>query len=215
MITDFKCITDIDEHSPSEDEEADLRVLRGETQPEAPHDRGRALAEGRWDDTTDVLNDHRMRNRANKPPSQQHLLNAAKHQLQQYPDTDNEGEHGGKGGEDEEEHGGEVREDEEDSNGADSRSEEDEERLTKRATRNSKSDGTISPKTAGYYPDSWRAAIDRAKEHFRCFTFLQNLFPSRDLNLADAEEVLSKVIADTKAKKKLFDHSKFLIRSDL
>jgi hypothetical protein len=50
--------------------------------------------------TRDVLNDHRAQNRPNKPPNQQQLLNAAKHQLQRtrntdLSDTDNEDEEAG------------------------------------------------------------------------------------------------------------------------
>ena len=47
------------------------------------------------------------------------------------------------------------------------------------------------------------------KELFRRFTFLSNLFPSRELNLADAEAVLSNIVADAKAKKKPFDQGEF------
>jgi hypothetical protein len=45
-----------------------------------------------WDDARDILVDHRSRNRPNKPPSQQQLINAAKHQLRSTPSangTDN------------------------------------------------------------------------------------------------------------------------------
>ena len=149
-----------------------------------------------------------MRIRANKPPSQEHLLDAARHQSQTYSDTGKDREaRGGEGGENE--NGGENEENEEDD--AEDEAAEEGEGCRRRATRNSKSGGIISAKTAGYYPASWRAAIDRAKEHFRHYTFLKNLFPFRELDLVDAEEILSKIIADMKARKKIFDPSKFLI----
>ena len=65
-----------------------------------------------------------------------------------------------------------------------------------------------NPKTAGHYPECWREAIDRAKEQFRRFVMLYNLFPSRDAHLQDATRILSKVIADERSDGKLFNPSK-------
>lgn len=67
------------------------------------------------------------------------------------------------------------------------------------------------PKTAGYYPECWREAIDRAKEQFRRFVMLYNLFPSRDAHLQDAARILSKVIADERSEGKPFNPSRSLI----
>ncbi|KAF8804083.1 hypothetical protein BYT27DRAFT_7259532 [Phlegmacium glaucopus] len=149
---------DINENSPSEDEAAAGRALRRE---EVIF--GNAGSNGDANDTRDVLNDHRARNRPNKPPNEQQLLNAAKHQLQgpnnsstHMSDVEAEGDTG-----DEEE-------------------------------------GT------GYYPDCWREAIDRAKEKFRCFTMLYNLFPGHDDHLRDAAMILSKIVAEEKSEGKMF-----------
>jgi len=51
-----------------------------------------------------------------------------------------------------------------------------------------------------YYSSSgvWATAITKAKEVFRRFTMLSNLFPLRDSHLQDAAGILSKVIADLK-----------------
>ena len=66
-------ILDIDEESPSEEDEAAQWALR-----EISPDNQAAL---QWEDVTDVLQEHRARNRANKPPNDQPLLDAAKKQL--------------------------------------------------------------------------------------------------------------------------------------
>ena len=46
------------------------------------------MISGNANSTRDVLNDHRVRNRPNKPPSEQQLINAAKHQLRDTHDSD-------------------------------------------------------------------------------------------------------------------------------
>jgi len=133
--------------------------------------------------TRDILDDHRRQNRPNKTPSQQQLLNAAKRQLQ---GTNNAG----------------------DSDVEDSQSEE-EGSLRTRARRHKPAEA--NPKTAGHYSECWREAIDRAKEQFRRFVMLYNLFPSRDAHLQDAARILSKVIADERSEGKPFNPSKSLI----
>jgi hypothetical protein len=50
-----------------------------------------------------------------------------------------------------------------------------------------------------YYPSCWRESIDRAKEKFRHFTMLYNLFPGRDNHLQDAARILSKIVAEEKS----------------
>jgi hypothetical protein len=132
------------------------------------------------DDLTDVLQDHRARNRANKPPDQEQLLAAANRQLQ-----------------------GVSNENEEDDDEEDDDEEEHEEETADgsiRAQRHSKSNGEAKPTTARYYPGAWRVAIIKAKTLFRRFVVLHNLFPLRDLHLQDAATILSKTIADLKSK---------------
>lgn len=74
-----------------------------------------------------------------------------------------------------------------------------------------KSDG--NPKVLKYYSSAgaWVTAISKAKEVFRRFTMLYNLFPLRDSHLQDAARVLSKVVADLKEEDPtlIFDPSKF------
>lgn len=135
-----------------------------------------------WVDLNDVLQQHRVRNKANKPPKEQQLLDAARRQLEDTgADSDNDDEDKDK-----------------DKDGDDNES-------------TTKSDG--NPKTLKYYSSSgvWVTAITKAKEVFRRFTMLHNLFPLRDSHLQDAAMILSKVIADLKEEDTtlIFDPSKF------
>ena len=83
----------------------------------------------------------------------------------------------------------------------------------KRATRNSKSDGTVKPTTVKYYNGTaWKPALIRAKLAFRCYTILEHLFPLTDTHLEDAELILSKTVTDMK-KRVTFDSSEFLLCS--
>ena len=136
--------------------------------------------------TRDVLNDYRERNRPNKPPSQQQLLNAAQRQLQ-----------------------GTGNRDISDLDSSADNNEDGEEGTRRTHARRHKPE-EANPKTAGHYPECWREAIDRAKEQFRRFVMLYNLFPSRDAHLQDAARILSKVIADERSEGKLFNPSRFL-----
>jgi hypothetical protein len=169
-------ISDIDEASPSEDEQAAQLALHGDAGNPSSYE------DNHYNAPSDVLNDHQARNRPNKPPSQQQLLEAAKRQLQSTPNNEMSGE---------------------DSDGEDSQMD------GSRGSR--KSNVNVSPITAGYYPHCWREAIDRAKERFRRFIVLHDLFPARDTHLQDAAMILSKVIADEKASGKIFDPGRGLI----
>jgi hypothetical protein len=175
----FKPIVDIDEVSPSEEEDAAQQALHNTS-----------LNQDKWNDMTDVLSTYRARNRSTKPPNEQRLLDAAKLQLQDVSDNGNSND------QDEEE------EEEE---------EEEENTPRIRAPRNSKSDGTISPQTAKYYSDCWKEAIERAKERFRRFIILHNLFPDRDNHLQDAATILSKIVADEKSTGKPFNASTYFL----
>jgi len=132
----------------------------------------------------DVLQEHRARNRANKPPNDQRLLDAAKKQLTG-PDDDDEGDEGDDANDDN------VDDDSE----------------------SPKTNSNGNPKTLKYYSSSgvWVTAITKAKEVFRRFTMLSNLFPLRDSHLQDAAGVLSKVMADLKDEDPtlIFDRRKF------
>jgi hypothetical protein len=130
-----------------------------------------------------VLVDHRARNKPNNPPSAEQLLRIAKDQL----------------GVDEEE----DKEDKLDEAGSDNEAEDEGEDVPtrKRATRNSKSDGTVKPTTVKYYNGTaWKPALIRAKLAFRRYTMLECLFPLTDTHLEDAELILSKTVTDMKNK---------------
>lgn len=128
----------------------------------------------------DILNDHQAWNRPNKPPSQQQLLNAAKCQLQGASNTDV----------------------------SDVDNNEDEEEGTRRVHAHRHKPAEADPKTAGHYPECWREAIDHAKELFRHFVILYNLFPNCDTHLQDAARILSQVTAKERSEGKPFNPSK-------
>lgn len=138
-----------------------------------------------WKDLTDVLEQHRVRNRANKPPREQQLIDAAQRHLQ----------------------GTGTRSDTEDDNGNEidnDNDEDDGESVRKKLEGN--------PKVLKYYSGggAWVTAINKAKEAFRRFTIVYNLFPLRDSHLQDATRILSEAIADLKEEDPnlVFDRSK-------
>lgn len=140
-----------------------------------------------WEDLTDVLQQHRVQNRANNAPKERQLLDAAKQHLQvTSAGSDNEDE------------------DRDNINNNDDDDDDNEPSKTK-FDRN--------PKVLKYYSSSgvWVTAISKAKEVFRRFTMLYNLFPLRDSHLQDAARILSKAIADMKDEDPtlIFDRSKF------
>ncbi len=178
------CDTDIDENSLIEDEEPAHQALQ-DGNPES-------------DKARDILDDHRKRNRANKPPNEQLLLNAAKRQLGGTHNTHSD-----------------VDDDVDDVSNVDGtgdtageKEDDENENACRRRARRKKPDEP-DPKTAGYYPNCWREAIDRAKELFRRYTILYHLFPGRDEHLRNAAWLLSKVVADERSEGKLFDEGKF------
>ena len=199
----FKFIADIDEASPSEDEEAAQRALHGAeggyVQPEGSvfkfivnkktqlmfiADRSEHVESG---NARDILHDHRAKNRPNNAPDQQKLFNAARRQLR-----------------------GTGNADVSDFDSNPDNNEDEEEGTQRMRARRHKQD-EAGPRTAGHYPECWREAIDRAKEQFRRFIMLYNLFPSRDAHLQDATRILSKVIADERSNEKVFDPGKSLV----
>jgi len=168
----LSAILDIDEESPSEADDAAQQALRI-----SPDDQ----AEIQWGNVTDVLQQHRARNRANKPPNEQRLLDAARQQLNG-TGTDSDKE--------------------DDDNGDD-----DSESLSSKTN----SDGNPKALKYYSSSGAWVTAITKAKEVFRRFTMLYNPFPLRDSHLQDAARILSKVIADLKEEDTtlIFDRRKF------
>jgi len=166
----LSAILDIDEESPSEADEAAQQALHNQAE---------------WGDVTDLLQQHRARNRANKPPNEQRLLDAARQQLNgTCADSDKE-------------------EDDDNNDDDDNESPSPQTNL----------DGNRDPKALKYYSSSgvWVTAITKAKGVFRRFTMLYNLFPLRDSHLQDAATILSKVIEDLKEEDTtlVFDRRKF------
>jgi hypothetical protein len=147
----------------------------------------------------DVLDHHRAQNKPNNPPSPERLLGAANTQrgIDHEPNDDGMCIEGDKDSEAEE-------------------SEEDEDNpfpTRKRATRNSKSDGTVKPTTVKYYNGTaWKPALIHAKLAFRRYTMLKYFFPLTDTHLEDAELILSKTVTDMK-NKVTFDSGKFVLPS--
>ena len=133
-----------------------------------------------------MLDNHRARNKPNKPPSAERLLDAGRHQLGISRGEEGEGEDG----EGEEGEGEEGKSDDDES--SESRG---------RAIRHSKSDGTVKATTAKYYDGTaWKTAIIQGKLAFRRYIILQYLFPLTDSHLEEAELILSKIIADLQPK---------------
>jgi hypothetical protein len=143
-----------------------------------------------------VLDHHHARNKPNNPPNAERLLSAAKDQL----------------GIDDEDKEDELIEGRNDNEAEEEEEEEEEEVPTrKRATRNSKSDGTVKPTTVKYYNGTaWKPALIRAKLAFRRYTMLEHLFPLTDTHLEDAELILSKTVTEMK-NKVTFDSGEFLL----
>ena len=167
-------ILDIDDESPSEADITAQRALHNTT----PN------TDLRWEGVTDVLREHRARNRANKPPKDQVLLNAVERQIAGTASDQGDDEDGND----------DVEDDVEDSG--------------------PKTNSDANPTALKFYSGSgvWVTAITKAKEVFRRFTMLFNLFPLRDSHLQDATEILSKVIADLKEEDPtlIFDRRKFV-----
>lgn len=140
-----------------------------------------------------MLDQHRARNNPNKPPSAEQLSAAKHHQLGVDDELDKSGS----------------------DNDADNSEESEGEDVPtrKRAARNSKSDGTVKPTTIKYYNGTaWKPALIRAKQAFRRYTMLENLFPLTDTHFADAELILSKTVTHMK-KKVVFDLGTSLLPS--
>ena len=75
---------------------------------------------------------------------------------------------------------------------------DDESGQSQHAPRHSKSRGEISPQSLKYYEGSWQEALRMAKQRFRCYTILYNVFPVRDIHLPEATQIIARVVEDMK-----------------
>jgi hypothetical protein len=125
-------------------------------------------------ESRDVLAEHRKKNRANRPPKEQQLLDAAHQQLTVAAlDTmSNDGE-----------------------DGYDEDSDSDE---SQRARRHSKSKREVTPKCLAFYEGSWREALKMAKLRFRRYVMLYNGFPILADHLPEAAQIIARVVEDMK-----------------
>ena len=138
---------------------------------------------------------YRKRNKAVRPPSEEKLRDAARHQLRKAAldreDDKLQGE--GEGGSD-----GDIEDDDEDDD-------EDENGRKRRAPRNSKQNGKISAKTLRYYTGTWKAALNTAKKRFRGYVVFTDPFPSTEDDMDEAMALISEVKAEFEADGRKFD----------
>ncbi|KAF9531036.1 hypothetical protein CPB83DRAFT_892301 [Crepidotus variabilis] len=157
-------LNDIDEQSPDEDERQAQLALSGNNQ---------------CSEQRDVLTEHRKRNHANRPPSEESLHRAARRQLGHLSE-DNQT--------DEEEADDEM-----------------EEGFPKRAVRGSKSNGVVSATTLQFYTGTWADAINEAKKRYGYNILTRELFPLRRTDLHIAWQCLAAVIEEFKDEGRIFD----------
>ncbi|KAF9528317.1 hypothetical protein CPB83DRAFT_932321 [Crepidotus variabilis] len=183
---------EIDEQSPSKDErQAEAVVQRSQDNlPVVPP-------------STDVVSEHRQRNRANQPPSEERLLAAARKQLQS---------HEGSESEDETDimtvaPGGGPPEDNRDCRRTPPADEDENPNPGRfRRARNSLNTGnTSSPNNLAYYPEMWKAAMQDAKLVFDKIILLETGFPTKEADLALASQCLSSVIAEFRDQGRVFE----------
>jgi hypothetical protein len=115
---------------------------------------------------TNVLQDHRIRNRANHPPQVNRLSKAAQRQSALTSiEEDLEG----------------VDDDEEEEE-----EEEDNDQPKRRAPRNSKGTGVAKETNLGYYPAAWQSLLQDAKTEYHLKIAMGKFFSSKS-NKADIE----------------------------
>jgi hypothetical protein len=132
----------------------------------------------------DVLANHRLKNRANRPPDEDHLRAAAELQTRRTsaePAASND----------------------------DETSDETDNGKHCRSKRNSKSTGIVKPTTMRYYEGTWRAALETCKRAFQQFVVLRNAFPTREEHLDDAHEILKETISSFQSQGRVFDSGTF------
>ncbi|CAA7259012.1 unnamed protein product [Cyclocybe aegerita] len=161
---------EIDERSPSEDEQNALAVIQ-KRQSKVPDE---AVVAG----DLDILEEHHKKNRPNRAPQPARLEVAAEHQRRVQDiaqDFLTQGEH-------------EESSDEEEEDPSSS------EEGRAHAPRNSRFDGEVKLTTLGYYHGTFKDAIEQAKKEFRGYVMLHNGFPERSKHLHEAGHILTRVI---------------------
>jgi hypothetical protein len=120
------------------------------------------------DGVIDVLEDHRKRNHATRPPDLANSANNANNASQEGQQDSEEDE------------------------------EEEEEAPKSRARRHSKIslDAEPRPTTMKYYPPGWQVVLEKAKNNMRKHVCLFNAFPRRDRDLKEATLVLNDTIKE-------------------
>jgi len=137
-----------------------------------------------------VLEQHRQRNRPNRPPAVSHLTSAAMQQerLQDQPSSARQ------------------TDDSIVANDDDEVSCPDSDDQHSRAPRHSKD--TPDPQTLKYYPASWKTVLERAKRGFERHVFLHCGFASRNKYLGVASTILHEEIARGKAEQLTLDNGR-------
>lgn len=138
------------------------------------------------DNARDVLEDHRIRNRPNKPPQPERLAFSAAHQKAQGNEIANEDEEHHSDNGDNEEEG------EEDS---------DEEVTTRKRRRHSP-----KPDQLNFYPETWQKVLKDAKLKYRLHVFNEHGFPEQQFHLADVNIIIVECIAAAQDKGILLDN---------
>ena len=134
-------------------------------------------------DAQDVLADHRTRNNANQPPTNDNLIAAAHRQINQGVVSD---------------------EDADDENGEDL----DSDQPGHCAQWHSKSTGEVKSTSLEYYPTTWREALLTAKLKYQRHMVLHNAFPSREEDIQQVTQIISQVVEDMRSENTIFDPGK-------
>lgn len=155
-----------------------------------------------------VLEEHRRRNRPNRPPQLSRLEEAAAKQGTHSPlfldDQDNLNEP--------EDFGGfsDAGQDLHDNDVAENGEEDNFEEVPKRRGRSCRFTDNPKPDTLQFYSGTWFEAIKTAKKRFRGYIFLKNGFPQRSTDLHEATAILSEVVEEYKDDGVLFNPGRCL-----
>ncbi|KAF9052021.1 hypothetical protein BJ165DRAFT_1524898 [Panaeolus papilionaceus] len=135
-------------------------------------------------DQIDVLDDYRARNRARRPPREEHLAEVAHQQdvlncLIRDVEEDPFGEQAVDEDRDDEDEGAQIEED------------DDTDDRPKRAPRNSCHSGIRSPTTLAFYHGPWKMALASSKLHWRRNLAIGNAWPSRQNDIHFVKAILN------------------------
>jgi len=135
-----------------------------------------------WKGNFNLLGQHYQRNKPNHPPKVARLTAAAEQQETPSDQRSNV--------------------DHETDSGSDANT-EDSDAPHSRATRHSKSQHMMAPRpiTVQYYPGPWKTVLERAKNRFVQYVFVNHGFPVRDADLDVAQNILYEEIARGKREK--------------